>query len=57
MGSIVGVVEGMDWRMMEAGGQDDAAQVQHGPLDLRKEILYAKYWSLNVTTEFWNGRK
>jgi hypothetical protein len=43
--------------MMEAGGQDDAAQVQHGPLDLRKEILYAKYWSLNVTTEFWNGRK
>jgi hypothetical protein len=25
--------------------------------NLRKEILYAKYWSLNVTTEFWNGRK
>jgi hypothetical protein len=25
--------------------------------NLRKEILDAQYWSLNVTTEFWNGRK
>jgi hypothetical protein len=44
MGSIVRVVEGMDWRIMEAGGQDDTAQVQHGPLepqegDLVRQVL------------------
>jgi hypothetical protein len=33
MGSIVGVVEGMDWRMLDAGGQDDASELHHGLLE------------------------
>jgi hypothetical protein len=33
MGSIVGVVEGMDWRMLDSGVQDDAFELHHEPLE------------------------